>query len=170
MAFWWLRHTRRCHIVLFERSPRTLSYERPDVLGVTKARFLIEVEVKRTLADFRANAAKHHIQHRDNYLHRMPKEFWFIVPESICAAVRKELPPFAGLMMFRDDLRPFGREWFMPVVESPLNIDSKRLSLKDAVKLSYLLANQVLSSEMRADEAWAIVKGRQHHTVEDYAI
>ena len=48
----WLRYERRCPIIAFERPPQSWGSYRPDVLGITRGRALIEVEIKVTLSDF----------------------------------------------------------------------------------------------------------------------
>ena len=86
----WLRYDRGCPIVCVERG---LEWRyRPDILAVTKSRHLIEVEVKRTIADFRANAEK-----------RFPdvairSQFYFAVPPDLADRIAAELPDGAGLI------------------------------------------------------------------------
>lgn len=149
-AFAYLRHIRRCPIVLFERSPRAAGwYDRPDVVGVTPARFLIEIEVKRTLSDFRANAKKRHIQERAHHLRRWPKQFYFIVPISIHQRVLAELPEWAGLLAHDSMTQGYAEV----IRKAPVNAESRKLTLKEAVALAHLMANQVWATEMRMHTA-----------------
>jgi hypothetical protein len=79
---------------------RGLDYRyRPDVLAVNRARKLIEIEVKRTVADFRANGNKAGLHHRWG----LPEQFYFLVPSTIAAEVRPGLGPGHGLLVPNHD-------------------------------------------------------------------
>ena len=73
------------------------------MLGVTLQRQTIEVEIKVTLADFRANEAKRCIDMRERYQLHRPKQFYFAVPPDLADAVKAELPPYAGLLTLKDE-------------------------------------------------------------------
>jgi len=135
----WLRNELRCYAVLMERSPREWCCGRPDLLGVTRARHQVEVEVKRTIQDFRANARKDFMSRRDTFLHRFPRQFYFLVPEELAEQVRAELPPFAGLLT---PPRPMSGGWVHVVAPAPVNSHATRFSLKEMVKVGHLMSNQ----------------------------
>lgn len=149
-AFAWLRFIRRCPFALFERTPKPTGNSRPDVIGVTAARFLIEVEVKRSMADFRANQAKPHVKHRDFMLKRWPKQFYYIVPEKLSLTVLTELPEYAGLLVEGT------RDYVRVVRDAPMNPATRKLSVKECVRLAHLQSNQIFSAES------SVVEWRNH--------
>jgi len=58
-ALEWLRFKRQCQITALERWVFADTIQgRPDVCGVTKQRYMLEVEIKRTWSDFKADAKK----------------------------------------------------------------------------------------------------------------
>lgn len=83
LAMRWLRWEKRCIIVLTERSPRAQSCGEPDVLGITKDRYMYEIEVKRTISDFRADSDKPSRKFRDDGWRapKLPKQFYYLVRE-----------------------------------------------------------------------------------------
>lgn len=148
-AIFWLRFTKRCQMVLTERTPLELYGSRPDVLGITKARYAIEIECKRTMSDFRANQRKHHVANRDQMLSRWPKLFYFMVPDSMAPRVLMELPEWAGLLGGTDShvLRVHR--------ESPANLQSKRLTLKQCCHAVQLIVNELHWGDSRSHHRWA---------------
>ena len=131
----WLRWDRRCVIILTERGP---VHWRPDVWGILPSRLSCEIEVKRTLADFRADADKPHIANRNisndkNY----PAYFWYGVPADLVERVKPLLPPWAGLITVTYSTTV--------IVPAPKNPDAKKLSVKRCIKLTKMVANQCLS-------------------------
>lgn len=141
-AFAWLRFEKRCPIVLWERTPRPCGI--PDVLGITKHRYLVEIEIKRTIGDFRVNEDKWHVKNRELILPRWPRLFWFAVPKSLVEKVSKELPPYAGLLTADDS-----DAGTLDVVKaaSP-NKQSRRVTLKEAVR----------AVECQTNQLWAAIK------------
>jgi hypothetical protein len=141
LAARWLKWEKQCQLVMYERSPG-----QPDVIGVNKNRFLLEVEVKRSMSDFRANQKKLHFLNRfssnvelsDLYTRKAPKQFWFMVPENLVSKIEKELPEFAGLMTA--DSRTA-----VVVKPSPTNHLSEKLTIKECVKLMNCAGNQMIS-------------------------
>lgn len=89
----WLRYGRLCHIVTRERGQRT---GRPDLLAVNAKSFLIEVEVKRTLADFKRDALKRQRIHES--FSPNVRQFFYLVPPELVVKVQPLLPPGAGLL------------------------------------------------------------------------
>lgn len=147
-AIFWLRFRKNCFLVLTERSPMRHGGI-PDVLGITKARYCIEVECKRTMSDFRANANKHCVRNRDVWIDRWPKQFFFCVPESMLTRALEELPEYAGLLSLRDG-------WRLNVEkEAPVNYKSKRLDLKQCLHAVQLLTNQLHFGTGKVHHEWA---------------
>ena len=160
----WLWLEKRCQLVLHERSPRSWACGEPDVLGITKAGFLLEIEVKRSVADFRANAHKRCIQNRETYLKKMPKQFWFMVPPNLVEKVQPEVPQWAGL------LTTANAGWGLRVVSpAESNSASQRLSIRECVKLMRLQTNQLMACQER--NFGLLSRIMQHEPWnEDYAI
>lgn len=133
-AFRWLTLERNCITVLTERSPRW-GHGQPDVLGVTKNRYLVEIEVKVSMADFRNNAKKAHVIRRN--VKQWPKHFWFLVPDAMVEKCLPELPEWAGL------LRSY--RGIQEVKPAPVNPESKRLSVKEVAVLFRKQTLQLMS-------------------------
>lgn len=112
----WLRYERQCKLVCTERSVFQDPY-RPDILGVTVGRRLIEIEVKRSVSDFNANAKKTHNDLK--YL----SQFYFLVPPRMVPKVRDAiiLMPDCGLLTL-------GNGWFgdCPILEVVIACKAKR--------------------------------------------
>lgn len=139
-AFAFLRFEKKCPLVLWERTPRPCGI--PDVLGITKDRYLVEIEIKRSIGDFRVNEDKWHVKTRESNLRRWPRLYWFAVPRSLVDKVSQELPPYAGLLT-ADDSDPGTLE---VVKAATVNKDSRRLSLKEAVRAVQCQSNQLWSA------------------------
>lgn len=145
-AMAWMRYEKRCPLVLHERTPCGLC-GRPDVIGVTKARYTVEMEIKRSMADFRANAQKPHVKGRDSLLRFRPRQFWYLVPASLIDAAQAELPEWAGLAT------EAGANWLQVVKPSPVNSQSRRVPVKDAIRWVELQSNQLWAAERDLDAA-----------------
>lgn len=96
----WLRYEHRCPVVMTERSPwDSLAAGRPDVCGVrhtSKKLVVIEIEVKRTVADYAANQEKRCMQLRQRWQDCVPFQFYFMLAPEIA---RKIVPPvWAGVL------------------------------------------------------------------------
>lgn len=137
-ALAWLHFKRGCPVVLFERDPVSNGLWRPDVLGITNSRKRIEVELKTTLSDFRANENKQVVQRREEWIAQWPWKFFFFVPQSMVASAIAESPPWAGIL----SRSIYG---VYVVRESPINNCSKRMTVKQCIRTAYLLSNQLIS-------------------------
>jgi hypothetical protein len=93
----YLRYKRHCPIVAFERShwPGTA---RPDVLGITKKQHIIEIEIKCSYSDFRANSKKRGQELRERCGLYLPHYYYFLVPPELVERIKPELSDNAGLM------------------------------------------------------------------------
>lgn len=144
LAMEFLTSEKRCEIILFERSPRAGSCGDPDVLGVNPRRFIYEIEVKRSLSDFRANARKpfHALRNAGMDASRYPKLYWFLTPPELSDRAKTILPSWAGLLR-----GPAQGEYgnLKTVVEAPVNAASKRLSTSECVRLVRCMRNQLRS-------------------------
>lgn len=144
MALRWLRFDKRCRVALFERSPRQAWSGEPDVLGVNDRRYLFEIEIKRSVQDFRANKRKQFHQMRDAGVSspKYPRYFWFLVPPQIVEAVTPIVPKWAGLLCGPgdDDV-----QCLHSVIPAPANPESEPLTTKECVRLAQMMANQIWS-------------------------
>jgi len=96
IALQWLRYDRRCMMVAMERSPwGQTQWYRPDVVGVTFKRTVIEVEIKRSVADFRANANKRGMKFELYFC----EQRYFLVEPAIVQACLTMLPLKCGLLV-----------------------------------------------------------------------
>ena len=93
----WLRYERRCPIICFERPPAAWKDYRPDVMGITRARTLIEIEIKVSVADFRADKQKHRHQVGKIDAH----QFYYAVPAAIADTVIAEAETGHGVLIYR---------------------------------------------------------------------
>lgn len=143
-ALHWLLYAHGSHFAVCERSTREWWCVQPDALGITKGRRLTEIEIKRSVSDFRANRRKRHIINRDSYLEKAPFKFYFLVPKELTAKILPELPEWAGLL---DDSAMF----INIVKEAPANIRHQRLTVKECAKLMRNLSNHIAGIEQALD-------------------
>jgi hypothetical protein len=146
-AMRWLWLEKNCHYVLEQRSPR-YHLGSPDVLGVTKDRYLIEIEIKRSISDFRADNKKRCRSNRDLFIDHMAKQFYYLVPPNLVEKVKPILPLWAGLMTINE------AGYVYAEISAMVNKDSKRLSIKECVKLARCMTNHMMCYA---------VKCRDHH-------
>ena len=145
MAMRWLWLEKNCHYVLEQRSPR-YHLGLPDVLGVTPARYLIEIEIKRSAGDFHADKNKPHRANRHFYIKCMPKQFYYLMPRELAEKLKDKLPEWAGLMCESSN------NYTAEVLKvAPVNNQSERLSVKECVKLARNLTNHMMSYAQTVD-------------------
>lgn len=151
-AMEWLRYSARCVLLVNER-PIRYGTGRPDCMGVRKNRSIVEVEVKRSLTDFKNNALKRHATYRERgseyHERQAPSQFYFIVPFKLVAQVTPLLPSYSGLLsaphaMVKDEA--------FVVVRAPVNRLAIRLTLRECVEASALQTNMVLAQRRKIDE------------------
>lgn len=143
----WLRCEKRCQIVLQERSPRSWSCGQPDVLGVSPSRYMIEVEIKRSVSDFRADAKKTSRINRPHHPQKYPKLFYYFAPCDVAAKILPILPDWAGLM----DVCADGIRQPRVIKKAPPNPLSEKLTIKEYFRLQSMLTNHLLASETSRD-------------------
>lgn len=81
-----LLYEKRCDIISMERGLHD-GLGRPDLLGVTRDRKLIEVEIKKSYSDFRANFEKRIIAMYNKNPKLAPHYFYFLVTPDIADKV-----------------------------------------------------------------------------------
>jgi len=143
----WLVNQKRCMLVTQELSPRSNYCGEPDAYGVTAARYAIEVEVKRSMSDFYADRRKRSRRNREFFPQWFPKFFYYLVPNEISKQATAALPEWAGLL----SLGSYGVVDVL--VESPKNKASKRLSIKECVRLAQQMAIHSTRVESKMDGA-----------------
>lgn len=104
VASYW-RYTRQCPLVALEANSMLEAFNdggQADVLAVTKQRYLIEVEVKLSLSDFRRDRNKmKHRNFRDGLVKYPTRLFYFAVPRGVANKVSflcDQLYPYAGVI------------------------------------------------------------------------
>jgi hypothetical protein len=136
-AMRWLWLEQNCLVVLEERTPKSMMGQ-PDVIGVTKGRYLTEVEIKRSISDFKADFKKPHRANRVFYMPNQPRQFYYLVPQDLVEQVKTLLPNWAGLMT-TDSVG-----WITVLVKSPVNSESKKLGVKDCARLSRMMTSHMM--------------------------
>lgn len=131
-AMRWLWIEKKCMVVLEQRTPFAVHIVgQPDVLAVTPGRHLVEIEIKRSVADFKADFRKLHRVNRDHYLKFMPRQFYYMVDEKLHQDVKHLVPEWAGLLVMTD------RYYVVRLEKSaPVNKLSEKLSVKNCAKLA----------------------------------
>lgn len=149
----WLRYERQCSLVCLGRDVGVALYgSLPDVLGVTDKRRAVEIEIKRSMADFRANARK------DRYPRKGPSQFYFLVPEAIAEKCLAELDPETGLLSYAVTNRPR----FIALKKLAPVRHQEKLSLNQCVRMSRnqagtlcSLLHSVVELQNRVNDLWA---------------
>jgi len=146
-ALRWLRWQKKCEYALCQRSPRSWTTGIPDVLGVTKSRYLIEIEIKRSVSDFRADGRKTHRLNRELLLDKQPRQFYYLMPPRLATKLATEIPDWAGLMT-ADHYSA------MVIKDAPLSRESKRLTVKECLRMVKLLSNHLIAAE---ESKWNVI-------------
>ena len=148
MAMRFLRWQKRCCIVVCERSPREWTCGKPDVLGVTQSRCLLEIEVKRSLSDFKADFTKRSRNRavRELIGDKLPKQFWYLVPCELLKKVEPLVPDWAGLMRGPGRNEPQAVSVVKP---APTNPEHQRLTVRECCRLVLMVNNHALSNAER---------------------
>jgi len=138
----WLWLDKGCHIVLEERSPRW-AIGQPDVIGVTKSRHLIEIEIKRSASDFVADSKKPHRVNREFNIQQHVRQFYYLMPEDLAVKLKDKIPKWAGLMAC-----PFHPQINILKI-APVNNESRKLNAKECVRLARQMTSHMLGYAIR---------------------
>lgn len=141
----YLRYHRRCSLVCFDRTLDALDI--PDVLGVTDRRHLIEVEIKMSFSDFKADAKKRK-WHRKQWLEELrvaghevrqqpSRMFYYAAPPAVAVKILPNLEGTEfGLLTTGGLSQPGG----MPgiIVQRPMKPkkDRPRVPLRTIIKMA----------------------------------
>lgn len=100
-ALCWLRYKRQCPLVMLERTPFAYWRDRyrPDVVGISRERLAIEIEIKRTAGDYNANWKK--LGFQDGHPPAAPRfdQRYFLVPMAMKEHAIQNLPMGWGLIV-----------------------------------------------------------------------
>ena len=134
----YMRYDRQCPVVALEASNM-------DVAAVTKARRLVEIEVKTSISDLRADKRKrkHRFWSKDAYIPRfryIPEDsvsrFYFAVTYDLkdkAVKVCEELYPYAGLLAVK--VRSNWPYYFTWEARKAKVLSAKRLPLQELIEL-----------------------------------
>lgn len=122
-----LRYKMQCSLFAFERG---LGAGNPDLIGVLPNRYLAEIEIKVTLADFKRDAAK---AKWNSAYYKRPRLFYYAVPPELVKKVTPLLPKGAGLLTFHTNGRdPITRLPGVEIMKKPTaDREAKPITMKD---------------------------------------
>jgi len=126
-----------------------MARSRPDVLAITPKGYLTEVEVKRTVSDFRRDSSKPHRQFPERR-HSEVRMLYYLVPPSLVEKVRPLLPPASGLLTLHPTLLTLsGLPEIVVVVPAPVRKWAKPVGEKRKWGLVRDMAGTLVSVEGR---------------------
>lgn len=141
-AVQWLRYQSQCPVVAIERGISLGGT--PDVIGLTPKRFITEIEIKRTLSDFKRNAKKlagfqrgRSIFDDTNWERSRPRLFYFLVPIEIVEKVRPLLEPEQGLMAISEAWQKYQGVPYVKIIRNAVPCArAKRLTIRQCVQMA----------------------------------
>jgi len=103
LAYMWLRYEQGCYVITFERHPYSDRVNaKPDVLGLTKRKRLIEIELKVSLVDMKKDLQKPHrlgiVNDIGRQLPSSPSHLYYMVPAHLVGDATTILPPYTGII------------------------------------------------------------------------
>lgn len=115
-----------------------------DLLVVSEARYAIEIEIKISLSDLRAEKKKYH-----NHESQKIRQFFFAVPEKLQDRALGLIPERAGLFVIRT--QKYGDNEAVIVKQAKIN-PSRKLNDEEYLKLGKLAAMRIWSLKKRMYE------------------
>lgn len=108
-----------------------------DMAVISKSNCLTEIEIKRTVADFRKDFKKEH-----NHIDRFDRirNFYYAMPENVYEKVKNEIPEKAGvIVIYPKQYEWEDRDWYASVkVNARANTKSRKLEDNEVLKLARL--------------------------------
>jgi hypothetical protein len=159
IASYW-RYIRQCSVIALEVNSNLSSYsgeEMADVLAVDKNRYLIETEVKISLADLRRDIEKE--KHRDFSEGRptcVARYFYFAVPQNLANVARlicDELYPYAGVLGV-NGLDEYG----VAIYRKPEPLAGKKLTFARVLRIVFNQSSTVCRLAKKVEELLRIQK------------
>lgn len=130
---------KRCVMATMERGYDN-GLGKPDILGLTPRREIIEVEIKVSVSDLRANSKKAIQQYFVTFPERGPNYFYYLVPKTLGEKAVEIAEPHAGVLVLHHDE---GFEW--SVLRKPKRIHQRVIGLKRAAELMRNQSSTVLA-------------------------
>jgi hypothetical protein len=160
-AYEYLRYENGCYMVSFERSPFS-ARNCPDVLGLNKARQLIEIEIKVDKADFDKDMKK---KHRQKLIDELGKNYpratnllYYLVPPGLVNHVMATAPEFAGVLTPNSlDINPHSGFPRLTVLRKALRLHDQRLSIKNCIIMARDMSG-TMASLLRDDVKHTVKK------------
>ena len=138
-AYEWLRYERGCYLIAWERSPWGYAHHKPDVIGLNKERKCIELEIKRTVADFKHDAEKNIWAQRDLFKKAWPQQFYYFVEPAIVDKVLPLVREGFGLLTFQPEgSKPtvYGNRDLVVVKRASTQKDAKKLTVHQLLEMT----------------------------------
>ena len=137
-AYKWLTYKKQLNLISFERPIGWGVAEGiPDILAVNYERFLIEIEIKVSVNDFKndQNKRKWYFQGRiNNFDHRA--YFYYLVTPEISDKCKELLPPGKGFgLLTLGNCLMYGVNEIKSLVKVTRNSQAKRLSIKQCIRM-----------------------------------
>ena len=158
IASYW-RYVRQCPVIALEVSHNLSAYaeERADVLAVNKNRFLIETEVKVTLADLQRDAKKSkHWAFRNSLTKCVARHFYFAVPKDIANEARlicDDRYPYAGVLGTNGS-----DEYGVEIYRNPKPLAGKRLTYPQVLRIVFNQSGTVCRLAKKVEELTRVQK------------
>lgn len=111
---------------------------KPDVLGMTMTREVIEVEIKISVSDLRANREKSIQKYFMTFPEKGPNYFYYLVPKKISDKALAIAEPHSGIIVMPED------SWDWKVLRKPKKIHSQKVGIKRAADLMRNQSSTVL--------------------------
>lgn len=157
-AYW--RYVLQCPVIALEVNSNLSPYsdgERADVLAVNKNRFLVETEVKVTLADLKRDAQKEkHRAFREDRLKYAARHLYFAVPKDIANDARvicDNYYPYVGLLA-TNGLNEYGVE----IYRNPNPLAGERLTYSQILRIVFNQSSTVCRLAKKVEELLRVQK------------
>ena len=135
----WLRYERGCYLMAWERIPWEYAHHKPDLVGVDASRKCVEIEIKRSVADFKNDAEKVIWSQRDLFKRAWPQQFYYFVEPAIVDKVLPLVRDGFGLLTFwPEGTKPtvYGNKEIKVVKRAVKQKDAKQLTLHQLMVLA----------------------------------
>ena len=166
-ALFWLLTEQRCTLVTVERG---FGWGNPDALGMLPDRRLVEVDVKTSMRDFRANAHKNHVQSYNIPgldSPGIPSKYYFLVPPEISQRVISELPEYAGLLTIDGDKSWGNGARLILVIKQAPRMPRRRLTVNQAITMAKNQSRAFVSEYLRTTSDLSFKGNDSEHKNED---
>lgn len=144
-----LRYEQGCYLLAWERSPWERSWHhKPDLMGVERGRRVLEIEIKRSVADFKADAKKRIWDYR-KMGYAVPFKFWYLVPPELVEHILPMVPDGLGLLTVGPRMSRGGNSEIIVASNAKANRKASALRLKDLVHMARDQSGTLVSAVSR---------------------